>query len=74
MPFTAKYGYVGLSVEQKEFVVEGLNEAGLSAGLFYFPGYGKYETIMPVIRTAPSPIPALYQWLLGQGCRDHWTR
>ena len=41
--FTARYGYVGLAVEQKEFVAEGLNEAGLSAGLFYFPGYGSYE-------------------------------
>ncbi|MDM8207649.1 choloylglycine hydrolase family protein [Bacteroides gallinaceum] len=40
--FSARYGYVGLAVEQKEFVAEGLNEAGLSAGLFYFPGYGGY--------------------------------
>lgn len=41
--FTGKYGYVGLAVEQAEFIVEGLNEKGLSAGLFYFPGYGEYE-------------------------------
>lgn len=41
--FTAKYGYVGLAVQQAEFVVDGLNEKGLAAGLFYFPGYGKYE-------------------------------
>ena len=38
MRFTARYGYVGLSVELEQFVVEGINEAGLSAGLFYFPG------------------------------------
>lgn len=43
MKFTAKYGYVGLAVEQKEFIAEGLNEKGLSARLFYFPKYGKYE-------------------------------
>ena len=42
MKFTSRYGYVGLAVEQKEFVVEGVNEKGLSAGLFYFPNYGKY--------------------------------
>ena len=42
MKFKSKYGYVGLAVEQKEFMVEGLNEKGLSAGLFYFPNYGKY--------------------------------
>lgn len=47
MTFTARYGYVGLSVEQKEFVAEGLNEAGLSAGLFYFPRYGSYESYQP---------------------------
>ena len=41
--FKTRYGYVGLSVEQKEFMVEGINEKGLSAGLFYFPNYGKYE-------------------------------
>lgn len=43
MVFKSRYGYVGFSVEQKEFVAEGLNEVGLSAGLFYFPGYGEYE-------------------------------
>lgn len=41
--FKTKYGYAGLSVEQKEFMVEGINEKGLSAGLFYFPNYGKYQ-------------------------------
>lgn len=41
--FRTKYGVVGLTIIQKEFVAEGLNEVGLSAGLFYFPHYGKYE-------------------------------
>lgn len=41
--FTTKHGFVGLAVEQKEYMVEGINEKGLSAGLFYFPGYGKYQ-------------------------------
>ena len=42
--FKSKHGFVGLAVEQKEFMVEGINEKGLSAGLFYFPGYGKYPS------------------------------
>ncbi|MDO4757123.1 MAG: linear amide C-N hydrolase, partial [Parabacteroides sp.] len=42
MKFMTKHGFVGLAVEQKEFMVEGINEKGLSAGLFYFPNYGKY--------------------------------
>ena len=41
--FKVKHGFVGLAVEQKEFMVEGINEKGLSAGLFYFPNYGKYQ-------------------------------
>ena len=32
--FRAKYGMVGLAIIQKDFVAEGLNEGGLSAGLF----------------------------------------
>ncbi len=40
--FRAKYGAVGIGPQQKEFIIEGINETGLSAGLFYFPGAGKY--------------------------------
>ena len=40
--FVAKYGYVGIAVEDAEFVMEGINEMGLGAGLFYFPEYGEY--------------------------------
>jgi choloylglycine hydrolase len=36
------YGYVGIYTEYEPFVVEGVNEAGLSAGLFFFPQYGEY--------------------------------
>ena len=45
----SKYGYVGLSVEMEQFVAEGINEAGLSAGLFYFPDYGHYEDFNPAL-------------------------
>ena len=48
--FKAKNGFIGLAVEQKEFVVEGINEKGLSAGLFYFPNYGKYPTYEPSLK------------------------
>ncbi len=43
LKYKALYGYVGLYTEYAPFVVEGLNEAGLSAGLFFFPQYGQYE-------------------------------
>lgn len=47
LPFTAKYGYVGIATEMDNFVVEGVNETGLSAGLFFFPGYGGYTEYSP---------------------------
>lgn len=40
--FTSEFGYVGIAVENDEFIMEGINEAGLAAGLFYFPEYGEY--------------------------------
>ena len=65
MTFTAKYGYVGLSVEQEEFVAEGLNEEGLSAGLFYFPGYGQYEDYEEGLKASSIADLQLVSWLLG---------
>ena len=43
LAYTSRYGYAGISVVQDSFVTEGMNEEGLSAGLFFFPGYGQYE-------------------------------
>lgn len=41
--FVAKYGYVGITAIEDSFILEGMNEAGLVAELFFFPKYGKYE-------------------------------
>ena len=65
LTFTAKYGYVGLAVEQEEFVAEGLNEEGLSAGLFYFPGYGRYEDYAEADKARSIADLQLVSWLLG---------
>lgn len=66
--FTAQYGYVGLAVEQETFVAEGMNEAGLSAGLFYFPGYGQYPKYDPQQNNTTVTDLQLVSWILGQ-CR-----
>ena len=54
--FNGKYGYVGVAASQDQFVLEGLNEKGLSAGLFFFPGYGQYPQYdsTEVDRTVPD--------------------
>lgn len=42
LKYKSVYGYVGIYTEYEPFVVEGVNESGLSAGLFFFPNYGQY--------------------------------
>ena len=50
MIFTARYGYI---------------EAGLSAGLFYFPQHGKYETYNPKEKASSIADLQLVSWILG---------
>ncbi|MDC2244852.1 choloylglycine hydrolase family protein [Bacteroides thetaiotaomicron] len=66
MKFTTKYGFIGLSVEQKEFMVEGVNEKGLSAGLFYFPNYGEYPLYDPSQREKSLADFQLVSYVLGE--------
>ena len=66
MKFTAKYGVVGLCVVQKEFIAEGINEAGLSTGLFFFPDYGSYKTYNPGNAYRTIGDLQLNTWMLSQ--------
>lgn len=45
--YKSLYGYVGIYTDYEPFVVEGINESGLSAGLFFFPQYGDYAPYDP---------------------------
>ncbi len=65
MTFKAQYGYVGLAVESPEFVIEGLNEKGLSVGLFYFPNYGDYGTITKKDEKRTISDMQFCSWILG---------
>lgn len=63
-PFIAEYGYVGIAVENNAFIMEGINEAGLSAGLFYFPDYGQYMPYDPAYRSSTISDMQFVAWLL----------
>ena len=39
LEFKSQYGYVGIYTEYEPFIIEGINESGLSAGLFFYPGH-----------------------------------
>ncbi len=62
--FKARYGYVGIAVELADFVAEGINEEGLSAGLFYFPKYGGYEKYQPNKKSESISDLQLVSWVL----------
>ena len=42
-----KYGIVGTNAFGEPVTVDGLNEKGLHVGLFYFPGFAKYQKVGP---------------------------
>ncbi len=65
MKFNNKYGFVGLTVQENTFTVEGLNEVGLSAGLFFFPDYGSYVTYDPKNNAKTIADMELVTWILG---------
>ena len=66
MTFKSKYGYFGLAVHEKEFIAEGLNEAGLSAGLFYFPNFGSYVLYDENYNSTTIADLQLVSWILSQ--------
>ena len=60
LKWTTKYGAVGPNAFGLPVLVDGVNEKGLSVGLFYFPGYAKYQEIHPADTER-----ALAPWELG---------
>ena len=45
--WTGTYGIVGLDAVEKDFVVDGMNEKGLSVNVFYHPGFAEYSPLDP---------------------------
>ena len=64
LEYVTRYGYVGISVTQDSFVTEGMNETGLSAGLFFFPGYGQYEEYDSSLNSSTIVDVELTGWIL----------
>lgn len=62
--WVTKYGAVGMAVVEKEFIAEGINEKGLSAGLFFFPDYGGYVAYDSAYNSRTLADLQVVQWLL----------
>lgn len=66
LKYKSVYGYVGVYTEYEPFVVEGINETGLSAGLFFFPGYGQYAPYDPKYNDKTLCDMQFVSWVLSQ--------
>ena len=66
LKFKAKYGYVGIYTDYQDFVVEGVNESGLSAGLFFFPAFGEYAPYVAKRKSLALCDLQVVSWVLSQ--------
>jgi choloylglycine hydrolase len=66
LKYAAKYAAIGAVTFKDLALADGLNEAGLAAGAFYFPGFAQYAEVTPQNRgKALSPVD-FTNWLLTQ--------
>jgi choloylglycine hydrolase len=47
LTYTTRYGLAGANALNLTLIVDGINDQGLSVGLFYFPGYASYTPLTP---------------------------
>ncbi len=45
LTYTSRYAFVGANALNLPVILDGINDQGLSVGLFYFPGYAKYTDV-----------------------------
>jgi choloylglycine hydrolase len=60
-----RYGFVGIYTEYEPFIVEGINETGLSASLFFFPEYGDFADYNPEENSQSLCDMQFVSWVLG---------
>jgi choloylglycine hydrolase len=64
LAWTTKYGAVGLDVLERNLLIDGMNEKGLSVNLFYNEGFTEYAEYDPKKASQSVPILALAPYLL----------
>ena len=66
LTWDSQLGFVGISVSNDQFIGEGVNEAGLTAGLFYFKGYGSLAPYNPEATANNITDMDFVRWMLSQ--------
>lgn len=45
MTWRNKFGFVAINAVKKPFIMDGMNETGLTLGVLYFPGFAEYQQL-----------------------------
>jgi choloylglycine hydrolase len=64
MTWRGKFGVVGLDALGKDVLVDGMNEKGLTVGLFYHPGFAEYLSYDPALAAQTMGPTDVGQYLL----------
>lgn len=61
----AKYGFAGMNAVGKHIVIDGINEAGLYMGSFYFAGFAVYDKLTPANQSNAISSEEMGNFILG---------
>ncbi len=62
--WTSKYASIGMILVDNKVIVDGMNEKGLVAASFYFPGYAKYSVTTKENQKISMSSSDITQWIL----------
>jgi choloylglycine hydrolase len=65
LSYTTKYAMTGANAVDQEVIVDGINDQGLSFGLFYFPGFAEYPAVTAENASRAMAPFELGTWVLG---------
>lgn len=64
LKWTTRYGTVGIDCVEKNYLIDGMNEKGLSVNLFYHEGFAEYEEYDPTKADDSVSVLSLAPYLL----------
>lgn len=70
----AKHGFVAVDLLLKDLFADGMNEAGLSAGLFYHPGFCEYAPYDPEKAGSSLDVTGILAYVLSQATNIEESR
>lgn len=64
LTWTSRYGFLSLGAYGEPYGPDGINEAGLYVGMYYFPGYASFASYEPAAAAQSLSVGDLMRWML----------